>query len=38
VNIGIGQAVKLIQRALRSAGKEVVEDGIIGSATLKAIN
>jgi lysozyme family protein len=38
VNIGIGQAVKLIQRALRSAGKEVVEDGVIGSATLKAIN
>jgi lysozyme family protein len=38
VNMGIAQAVKLIQRALRAAGKEVVEDGIIGSATLAAVN
>jgi lysozyme family protein len=38
VNVGISQAVKLMQRALRSAGKEVAEDGIIGPATLKAVN
>jgi lysozyme family protein len=38
VNMGIAQAVKLIQRALRAAGVSVTEDGIIGSATLKAIN
>jgi lysozyme family protein len=38
VHTGIPQAVKLIQRALRAAGESVVEDGIIGSITLKAIN
>jgi lysozyme family protein len=38
VNMGIPQAVKLIQRALRAAGISVVEDGILGSATLAAIN
>ncbi|MDR2781942.1 MAG: hypothetical protein LBB21_05845 [Holosporaceae bacterium] len=38
VNIGINQANKLIQRALRAAGTQVVEDGIIGPITLKAIN
>jgi lysozyme family protein len=38
VNMGIPQAVKLIQRALRAAETQVVEDGIIGSITLKAIN
>ena len=38
VHTGIPQAVKLIQRALRSAGEQVVEDGIIGSITLTAIN
>jgi lysozyme family protein len=38
VNTGISQAVKLIQRALRSAGQIVAEDGIIGSNTLSAIN
>jgi lysozyme family protein len=38
VNIGINQAVKLIQRALRAAGTQVIEDGIIGSVTLAAIN
>jgi type VI secretion system secreted protein VgrG len=27
-----------MQRALRSVGREVVEDGIIGAATLRAIN
>jgi lysozyme family protein len=38
VHMGIPQAVKLIQRALRAAGTQVVEDGIIGPVTLKAIN
>jgi lysozyme family protein len=38
VNMGIGTAVKLIQRALRATGKSVVEDGILGPATLAAIN
>ncbi|GHT99291.1 hypothetical protein FACS1894126_5450 [Alphaproteobacteria bacterium] len=38
VNMGIGQAIKLIQRALRSTGQIVTEDGIIGPITLKAIN
>jgi lysozyme family protein len=38
VHTGISQAVKLIQRALRAAGAQVVEDGIIGSVTLAAIN
>jgi lysozyme family protein len=38
VHVGISQAVKLIQRALRAAGQTVVDDGIIGPVTLKAIN
>ena len=38
VNIGISPAVKLIQRALRATGVQVVEDGIIGPITLAAIN
>jgi lysozyme family protein len=38
VHAGISQAVKLIQRALRSAGEQVVEDGVIGPITLTAIN
>jgi lysozyme family protein len=38
VHTGIPQAVKLIQRALRATGTQVVEDGIIGAITLKAIN
>jgi lysozyme family protein len=38
VHAGIPQAVKLIQRALRSAGQSIVEDGIIGPTTLAAIN
>ncbi|GHU17859.1 hypothetical protein FACS189472_05360 [Alphaproteobacteria bacterium] len=38
VNTGIAQAVKLIQRSLRSTGISVTEDGIIGSITLAAIN
>jgi lysozyme family protein len=38
VNMGISQAVRLVQRALRSTGISVVEDGIIGPNTLAAIN
>ena len=38
VNMGIPQAVKLIQRALRANRTRVLEDGIIGSVTLAAIN
>jgi lysozyme family protein len=38
VHAGIPQAAKLIQRALRAAGTQVVEDGIIGPITLFAIN
>jgi lysozyme family protein len=38
VNMGISQAIKLIQRALRSTGHSVTEDGIIGPATIAAIN
>ncbi|MDR2781648.1 MAG: hypothetical protein LBB21_04325 [Holosporaceae bacterium] len=38
VHAGIPQAVKLIQRALRATETQVVEDGIIGPATLAAIN
>ncbi|MDR3187307.1 MAG: hypothetical protein LBT63_02690 [Holosporaceae bacterium] len=38
VNTGIGQATRLIQRALRSAGQIVAEDGIIGQNTLATIN
>ncbi|GHT95507.1 hypothetical protein FACS1894122_13070 [Alphaproteobacteria bacterium] len=38
VNVGISQANRLIQRALRSTGISVTEDGIIGPITLKAIN
>jgi lysozyme family protein len=38
VNVGIPQANKLLQRALRSTGISITEDGIIGPVTLKAIN
>jgi lysozyme family protein len=38
VNMGINQANKLIQRALRATGTQVAEDGIIGPITLTAIN
>jgi lysozyme family protein len=38
VNMGIAQAVRLIQRALRAAGCLLTEDGLIGSATLAAVN
>ncbi|MDR0572134.1 MAG: hypothetical protein LBG48_04755, partial [Rickettsiales bacterium] len=38
VHTGIPQAVKLVQRALRATGEQIVEDRIIGPATLAAIN
>lgn len=38
INMGAKQAGKLLQRALRSVGKEVREDGIIGPNSLDAIN
>jgi lysozyme family protein len=38
VHTGIPQAVKLIQRALRATGTQVVEDGIIGPETMAAVN
>jgi lysozyme family protein len=38
VHTGTPQAVKLIQRALRAAGEQIVEDSIIGPITLAAIN
>jgi len=38
VNMGASKANILIQRALRSVGRKVNEDGILGIATLNAIN
>lgn len=38
VNMGAIQANKLLQRALRALGQTVVEDGVIGSKSLAAIN
>lgn len=38
VNMGAPKANILIQRALRSVGRKVNEDGILGVATLNAIN
>lgn len=38
VNMGTKQANILIQRALQSVGEAVIEDGIVGSITLAAIN
>lgn len=38
VNMGARQAHKLLQRALRAAGAEVVDDGLIGPATRRAID
>lgn len=38
INIGPSKANMLMQRALRSVGKKVNEDGILGIATLNAIN
>jgi lysozyme family protein len=38
VHAGIPQGVRLMQRALRATGERVDEDGIIGPATLAAVN
>lgn len=38
VNEGIGGMARLIQRAAARTGQQVVEDGEIGPATLKAVN
>jgi lysozyme family protein len=38
VHTGISQAALLIQRALRAAGEPVDEDGVIGPATLAAVD
>jgi len=38
VNMGATQANKLLQRALRAAGINVIDDGIVGVKTLTAVN
>lgn len=38
VNVGITQANRIIQRALRSTGNNIKDDGILGPISLKAIN
>ncbi len=38
INMGANIAHRLIQRALRSTNTKVVEDGILGPKTIKAIN
>lgn len=38
VNLGIRTAVIVLQRALRSVGKTVQEDGLIGPETLSAVS
>lgn len=38
VNMGSRQSHKLLQRALRACGKEVVEDGLLGNKTFAAVN
>lgn len=38
VNMGTRMAHRLIQRALRSAGRDVIEDGLLGPKTIAAIN
>lgn len=38
INVGITQANRIIQRALRSTGNNVKDDGILGPISLKAIN
>lgn len=38
VNMGTKQANKILQRALRSCGFPLVDDGIIGSKTLRSIH
>ncbi|MBM3602434.1 MAG: hypothetical protein FJX22_01450 [Alphaproteobacteria bacterium] len=38
VQLGAGTAHRIVQRALRAAGFCVVEDGVLGAKTLKAVN
>ncbi len=38
VNMGPRQAGRILQRALRACGVDVVEDGVIGPKTVKAVN
>ncbi len=38
VNVGPGMAAKIVQRALRSTGNAVAEDGVLGLGTVAAIN
>ena len=38
VNVGTGRAIKLLQRAANSLGCELAVDGILGPATLGAVN
>jgi lysozyme family protein len=39
VNMGIKNAIIILQRALRACGKtDIVDDGIMGDKTLKAVN
>lgn len=38
VNMGIKQGAKCLQRALKAAGNDVVDDGAIGPLTIEAIN
>ena len=38
VQLGAGTAHRIIQRALRASGFGVVEDGVLGAKTLKAVN
>lgn len=38
VNMGVRQGAKCVQRALKAAGNDVVDDGAIGPVTLAAIN
>ncbi|HKT17069.1 MAG TPA: glycosyl hydrolase 108 family protein [Stellaceae bacterium] len=37
VNIGMENAIRALQRALRACGNPVAEDGVLGAATLAAI-
>lgn len=37
MNVGPRQAVKLLQRALRSCGAHVADDGILGPLTKQAV-
>ncbi len=38
VNMGSSWAHRLVQRALRATGQDILEDGILGPMTLSAIN